>query len=104
MTIDVRGVVLDDEGNETDTVVFDEEDWDVTPDEENPMEPAGLDAALQGLSTGEEKSFELAWPEDSPSMYAGSTVRFGVKVHKIQSYEAPPEMTDEIAQSVGPDY
>ena len=63
-----------------------------------------MDAALQGLSTGEEKSFELAWPEDSPSMYAGSTVRFGVKVHKIQSYEAPPEMTDEIAQSVGPDY
>ncbi|MDE0428365.1 MAG: trigger factor [Caldilineaceae bacterium] len=104
MTIDVRGVVLDDAGNETDTVVFDEEDWDVTPDEENPMEPAGLDAALQGLSTGEEKSFELAWPEDSPSMYAGSTVRFGVKVHKIQSYEAPPEMTDEIAQNVGPDF
>ena len=104
MTIDVRGVVLDEEGNETDTVVFDEEDWDVTPDEENPMEPAGLDVALQGLSTGEEKSFELTWPEDSPSMYAGSTVRFGVKVHKIQSYEAPPEMTDEIAQSVGPDY
>lgn len=104
MTIDVRGVVLDAAGNETDTVVFDEEDWDVTPDEENPMEPAGLDAALQGLSTGEEKSFELAWPQDSPSMYAGSTVRFGVKVHKIQSYEAPPEMTDEIAQNVGPDF
>ncbi len=104
MTIDVRGVVLDAAGNETDTVVFDEEDWDVTPDEENPMEPAGLDVALQGLSAGEEKSFELAWPEDSPSMYAGSTVRFGVKVHKIQSYEAPPEMTDEIAQNVGPDF
>lgn len=104
MTIDVRGVVLDEAGNETDTVVFDEEDWDVTPDEENPMEPAGLDGALQGLSNGEEKSFELAWPEDSPSMYAGSTVRFGVKVHKIQSYESPPEMTDEIAQNVGPDY
>jgi len=104
MTIDVRGVVLDEAGNETDTVVFDEEDWDVTPDEENPMEPAGLDGALQGLTTGEEKSFELAWPEDSPSMYAGSTVRFGVKVHKIQSYEAPPEMTDEIAQNVGPDF
>ena len=104
MTIDGRGVVLDGEGNETDTVVFDEKDWDVTPDEENPMEPAGLDEALLGLSTAEEKSFEIAWPEDSPSMYAGNTVRFGVKVHRIQSYQPPPELTDEIAQNVGPNF
>ena len=104
MTIDVRGVVLDGDGNETDTVVFDEKDWDVTPDEENPMEPAGLDEALLGLSSAEEKSFEIAWPEDSASMYAGNTVRFGVNVHKIQSYQMPPEVTDEIAQNVGPDF
>ncbi len=104
MTIDVRGAVLDAEGNETDTVVFDEDDWDVTPDEENPMEPAGLDEALQGLSTGEEKTFEIAWPEDSPSLYAGNTVRFGVKVHRIQSFQTPTEMTDEIAQNFGPDF
>ncbi len=104
MTIDVRGAVLDAEGNETDTVVFDEDDWDVTPDEENPMEPAGLDEALLGLSTGEEKTFEIAWPEDSPSLYAGNTVRFGVKVHGIQSFQTPTEMTDEIAQNFGPDF
>lgn len=104
MTIDVRGVVLDEAGNETDQVVFDEEDWDVTPDQENPMEPAGLDEALLGLSNGEEKSFEIDWPEDSPSMYAGSAVRFGVHVHKIQSFETPSEMTDEIAQNFGPDF
>ena len=104
MTIDVRGAVLDDSGAETDTVVFDEQDWDVTPDEENPMEPAGLDEALLGLSTGEDKVFEIAWPDDSPSMYAGSTVRFGVKVHRIRSFEAPPELTDEIAQNFGPDF
>ena len=36
MTIDLKGVALDDDGNETDTVVFDEEDWDVTPDQEKP--------------------------------------------------------------------
>ena len=104
MTIDVRGVVLDGEGNETDTTVFDEKDWDVTPDEENPMEPAGLDEALLGLSSGEDKSFEIAWPEDSPSLYAGNTVRFGVKVHKIKAFQTPPEMTDEIAQNFGPDF
>ena len=55
MTIDVKGVVLDEQGNETETVVFDEEDWDVTPDQENPMEPAGLDESLVGLSPGEDK-------------------------------------------------
>lgn len=104
MTIDLRGVALDDEGNETETVVFDEEDWDVTPDQENPMEPAGLDEELVGLSPGEEKSFEIAWPEDSPSMYAGTTVRFSVKVHKTQAFQTPPEMTDEIAQNFGPDF
>ncbi|MDE0633608.1 MAG: trigger factor [Caldilineaceae bacterium] len=104
MTIDLRGVALDDEGNETETVVFDEEDWDVTPDQENPMEPAGLDEELVGLSPGEEKSFEIAWPEDSPSMYAGATVRFSVKVHKTQAFQTPPEMTDEIAQNFGPDF
>ncbi|MDE0140635.1 MAG: trigger factor [Caldilineaceae bacterium] len=104
MTIDLRGVALDDEGNETETVVFDEEDWDVTPDQENPMEPAGLDEELVGLSPGEDKSFEIAWPEDSPSMYAGATVRFAVKVHKTQAFQTPPEMTDEIAQNFGPDF
>lgn len=104
MTIDLRGVALDDEGNETETVVFDEEDWDVTPDQENPMEPAGLDEELLGLSPGEDKSFEIAWPEDSPSMYAGATVRFSVKVHKTQAFQTPPEMTDEIAQNFGPDF
>lgn len=103
MTVDVRGVVLDEDGNETETVVFDEEDWDVTPDEENPMEPEGFDQALLGLSPGAEKTFEIVWPEDSPSMYAGETVRFSVKVHEIQAYQMP-ELTDEIAQSVGPNY
>lgn len=104
MTVDFRGVVLDDNGNETEIAVFDEEDWDVTPDQENPMEPAGLDEALIGLSTGDEKSFEIAWPKDSPSMYAGNTVRFAVQVHKVRSYETPEHLTDEIAQNFGPDF
>lgn len=104
MTIDLRGVTLDEEGNESGTVVFDEEDWDVTPDQENPMEPAGLDEALLGLSPEEEKSFEIAWPEDSPSMHAGNTVRFAAKVQKIQAFETPAEMTDAIAQNFGPDF
>jgi trigger factor len=100
MSIDVRAVVLDEEGNETDVVVLDETDWDVTPDEENPMEPAGFDEQLVGMLPGEEKTFDIAWPEDSPSMYAGKNVRFQVTVHQIQAYQQP-ELTDEVAQSIG---
>jgi trigger factor len=100
MTIDVRAVVLDEEGNETDTLVLDESDWDITPDEENPMEPAGFDEELVGMAPNAEKIFDIAWPEDSPSMYAGKDVRFHVTVHAIRSYQKP-ELTDEIAQSIG---
>lgn len=100
MTIDVRAVVLDEEGNETDTLVLNESDWDITPDEENPMEPAGFDEELVGMAPNAEKIFDIAWPEDSPSMYAGKDVRFYVSVHAIRSYQKP-ELTDEIAQSIG---
>jgi trigger factor len=100
MTIDVRAVVLDEEGNETDTVVLDESDWDITPDQENPMEPAGFDEELVGMTPNSEKIFDIAWPEDSPSMYAGKDVRFQVTVHTIRTYQKP-ELTDEIAQSIG---
>jgi trigger factor len=100
MTIDVRAVVLDEEGNETDTLVLDESDWDITPDAENPMEPAGFDEELVGMAPNAEKIFDIAWPEDSPSMYAGKDVRFHVTVHAIRSYQKP-ELTDEIAQSIG---
>ncbi len=100
LTVDVRAVVLDDEGNETDTVVLDEEDWDLVLDEENPLEPPGFQEALVGMSPGEEKTFDLDWPEDSESMYAGKRVRFHVKLHKVQEYRRP-ELTDELAQELG---
>ncbi len=103
MNVDVKAVVLDADGNETDTVVMDETDWDITPDEENPMEPAGFDAALLGMVPGDEKTFEIDWPEDSASMYAGQRVQFHVNLHSNQAY-VTPELTDEIAQSVGPDF
>lgn len=103
MNIDVRAVVLDADDNETDTIVLDETDWDVTPDEENPMEPAGFDAALLGMVPGDEKTFDIDWPEDSPSMYAGERVRYHVILHSNQAH-SKPELTDELAQSVGPDF
>jgi trigger factor len=102
MNIDVKSVIPAD-GESEEIVVLDESDWDVTPDEENPMEPAGFDEALLELKTGDDAEFELSWPEDSQSIYAGKTARFNVTVNSIQAYEKP-ELDDEFAQLVGPDY
>jgi len=91
------------EGGSEEIVVFDETDWEVTPDEENPMEPAGFDEALLALTAGEEKEFELSWPEDSQSIHAGKTAHFYVKVNRVEGF-VPPELNDEFAQLIGPDY
>jgi trigger factor len=102
LNIDVKSVIPAD-GDEEETVVLDESDWDVTPDQENPMEPPGFDEALIGMTPGEEKEFTLSWPEESQSIYAGKTAQFSVKLNSIQAYEKP-ELNDEFAQLVGPDF
>lgn len=102
LTIDVKSVIVDDEAEEP-TVVLDETDWDVTPDQENPMEPPGFDEALLGMRPGEEKEFTLEWPADSQSIYAGKQAKFNVTLHKIEAH-SKPELNDEFAQMVGPDF
>ncbi|HRW10254.1 MAG TPA: trigger factor [Caldilineaceae bacterium] len=103
INIDVHSVIPAEEEGGEEIVVFDETDWEVTPDEENPMEPAGFDEALLGLTPGEEKEFDLTWPEDSKSLHAGKTAHFQVKVNSIEAY-VQPELNDEFAQLIGPDY
>jgi trigger factor len=111
LNIDVKSVIVAEEGaaqegeatGAEETVVLNETDWDVTPDQENPMEPPGFDQALLGLTTGEEKEFNLSWPADSQSVYAGKTARFNVKVNSIKSFEKPA-LDDAFAQLVGPDF
>ena len=83
--------------------MLEETDWDVTPDEENPMEPPGFDVELLGLEAGADKSFVLGWPEDGQSMYKGKQAQFTVTVKKVQAY-AKPELNDDFAKLVGPDY
>ncbi len=105
LTLDVRSVLIDEEGNVGDepTVVLDETDWDVTLDEENPLEPPGLDEQLLGMRPGEQKQFTLSWPADSQSIYAGRQAQFTVTLHKIQA-NTLPELDDDFAQMVGPDF
>lgn len=109
MNINVRSVIIPDESGaesdagEAENIVLDETDWEVTPDQENPMEPPGFDEALLGIAPGEEKEFVLSWPAESQSIHAGKRARFQVKVNSIQAYEKP-ELNDEFAQLVGPDF
>lgn len=103
MTIDVHSVLNDTPEGEDPTIVLDEEDWEVTPDQENPMDPPGFDEALLGLQVGDEKEVELSWPEDSQSIYAGKSATFSIKVKEVQAYQNA-ELTDELAQSIGPDF
>lgn len=103
MNINVRSVIAPSAEGEAETVVLDETEWEVTPDQENPMDPPGFDAALVGMSPGEEKAVDLSWPEEGQSIHAGKTAHFTVKVNSIQAHEKP-ELNDEFAQLIGPDY
>ena len=105
LSVDVKSVIVPAEGDDSaeETVVLDETDWDITLDEENPMEPAGFDRELLGMRAGEEKDFVLGWPADSQSIYAGKQAQFHVKINNVQGYEKP-ELDDALAQLVGPDY
>lgn len=116
LTIDIRSVLIDEDATEEnsdaegeegetedETVVLDETDWDVTLDEENPMEPPGLDQELLGMSPDEEKEFVLSWPEDSQSIYAGKEAQFHVKLHTVQA-NMEPELDDEFAKKVDEEF
>lgn len=104
LTIDVKSVIAADADAGTDAVVvLDETDWDVTPDQENPMDPPGFDEALVGVRPGEEKEFVLSWPAESQSVHAGKQATFTVKLHKITG-TSTPALDDTFAQMIGPEF
>ena len=93
----------DETAKSEETVVLNENDWDVTPDKENPMEPPGFDEALLGLTVGDAKEFDLSWPAEHQGLYAGKTAHFTVKVNEIKAYQKP-EVNDDFAKLIGPDF
>ena len=105
LTANVKSVIVPDSEDEDaeEIVVLDETDWEITLDEENPMEPAGFDRELLGMRAGEEKEFVVEWPANTQSIYAGKRAQFHVKVSNVQGYEKP-ELNDAFAKLVGPDY
>ena len=103
LTIDVRSVIAPEAEGDAETVVLDETDWDVTPDQENPMEPPGFDEAVDWFSQRRDQGFVLGWPAEGQSIYAGKQATFTVTVKEVQAYEAP-ELNDDLAKLVGPDF
>ncbi len=99
VTLDVKSVVLDEARNPTDEVILEEENWQVTLDREGTLQPPGLEQAIIGLAAGQAKTFDLAYPEDSPSVYAGKSVRFDLKVVAVGRY-VNPEWNAELLAKV----
>jgi trigger factor len=61
----------------------------------------GFSEALRGMSPGEEKEFEVSYPEDfGQERLAGKTVRFRARLATIRTKELP-ELNDEFAQDLG---
>jgi trigger factor len=103
LTVDVRSVIAATPEGDNEIVVLEETDWEVTPDQDNPMEPPGFDDNLIGLAKGQNAEFVLSWPADGQSIYKGKEATFSVTVKDVQAYEAP-ELNDDFAKLVGPDF
>ncbi|MEN8206134.1 MAG: trigger factor [Pseudomonadota bacterium] len=66
----------------------------------NSMIP-GFEEQLIGVSTGEEKTLDITFPDDYPSTeVAGKAAKFKVKTHSV-SERVLPEMDDEFAAAFG---
>jgi len=61
----------------------------------------GFTDGLRGASPGEERDFDVSYPEDyGQSKLAGRTVRFHSQVKGIRRKELP-ELNDEFAKDLG---
>jgi trigger factor len=73
----------------------------VTVDIGAPANPPGFDEALAGLLPGEEKSFDVVYPESfTVEELAGTTVRYDVHLKAIRR-RVVPELDDEFAKDLG---
>jgi trigger factor len=63
--------------------------------------PPGFDEALIGLSAGDQKSFDVVYPEDyAIKELAGTTVRYDVSTKAIRK-RVVPDLDDEFAKDLG---
>lgn len=73
----------------------------VTVDIGAPANPPGFDEALAGLMPGDERSFDVVYPDSyTVEELAGTTVRYDVHVKAIRR-RVVPELDDELAKDLG---
>ena len=73
----------------------------VTVDIGAPANPPGFDEALVGLAAGDEKSFDVKYPDDyTIKELAGTTVKYAATIKAIRK-RAVPDLDDEFAKDVG---
>ena len=92
LVMDIKGAVGDEE-------IMNQQNWERVLQEESSGSLPGFDAALVGLSTGDEHSFDVTYPEGT-TRWAGETARFEVTLHGVKAKELPP-LDDELAQTIG---
>jgi len=63
--------------------------------------PPGFVAEIEGMETGEERTFTLSYPEDfeDPEL-AGKEATITVRLHQVQEQELPP-LDDDLARKAG---
>ena len=73
----------------------------VTVDIGAPANPPGFDEALAGLSTGDQKTFDVTYPADyAIQELAGTTVQYDVTVKALRK-RVVPDLDDELARDLG---
>ena len=94
LTVDVQGSTA------TETII-DQTDWQIIParDPQAELWP-GFDASFLGMQVGETREFDLTYPADADSRWAGQTAHFRVTLKKVQERRSP-ELDDAFAASVG---
>lgn len=92
-------VKVDIVGTVGENTIMDNQDWELTLRGESGWLP-GFDEAFVGLKAGDEKEFDITYPEDSLSKYKGQTARFKVNVKEVRA-KVMPELNDEFAQTLG---
>ena len=93
---------VEEDGERREIVHSEETDYIPRPGSTFPV--PGLDEGLAGLPVGEQNTFEVTVPDDSPNAeLAGKTAHFETTIHSIKR-KSLPELDDEFAKSVGDDY
>ncbi len=73
----------------------------VTVDIGGPSNPPGFDEALLELNTGDQKSFDVRYPDDyAIAELSGTTVRYDVTIKAIRK-RIVPDLDDEFAKDLG---